>query len=42
LLIQKFEFEFAPGFQPDEWENNLKDAFILVKGELPVQMRVRK
>lgn len=41
-LIQKFEFEFAPRFKPDEWENSLKDCFILVKGELPVHVKVRK
>jgi cytochrome P450 len=41
-LIQKFEFKFAPSFNPREWEDNLADFFILVKGELPVQVKARK
>ncbi|KAF8520538.1 cytochrome P450 [Gautieria morchelliformis] len=41
-LIQKFEFKFAPSFKSRDWEDNLADFFILVKGELPVQMKARK
>ena len=41
-LIQKFDFELAPGFKPDDWERNLMDCFILVKGELPVRVKTRR
>jgi len=40
-MIQKFEFEFAPGYDIAEWEKKLEDNFIYVKGELPVRVKVR-
>ena len=41
-LIQNFEFELSPSFNYGDWESNLQDCFILVKGELPVRIQVRK
>ena len=40
-LIQKFEFEFAPSFTTEDWEKNLTDHFVLLKGALPVRIRSR-
>ena len=41
-LLQKFEFEFAHDWDPRDWEKNLRDHFIMVKGRLPVTAKVRK
>lgn len=41
-LVQKFDFEFAPHFKPEDWEENLRDYFLLIKGELRVRLKVRK
>ncbi|KIJ23223.1 hypothetical protein M422DRAFT_276244 [Sphaerobolus stellatus SS14] len=40
-LLQKFEFELAPGYNPSEWDDALRDHFIFVKGRLPVVIRTR-
>ncbi|KAF8519619.1 cytochrome P450 [Hysterangium stoloniferum] len=40
-LIQRFEVEFAPKYDLLQWERDLKDNFILVKGPLPVRIRSR-
>jgi hypothetical protein len=42
VLLQKFEFEFAPGWEAKEWDKNLSDCFILVKGRLPVVLKGKK
>jgi hypothetical protein len=41
-LLQKFDFEFAPGWDRRQWEKNLADCYILTKGALPVVITVRK
>ena len=40
-LIQKFDFEFASGWDPRAWEADLQDYFLLLKGKLLVQVKVR-
>ncbi|KIJ45954.1 hypothetical protein M422DRAFT_778700 [Sphaerobolus stellatus SS14] len=40
-LLQKFEYEFAPGYNPLEWEKHLRDHNIYVKGQLPVMIKAR-
>ncbi|KAF8512371.1 cytochrome P450 [Hysterangium stoloniferum] len=40
-LIQKFEFEFDPGYNRAEWLDNMEDHFVLTKGRLPVRVKVR-
>ena len=41
LLIQRFELQFAPGFNPKEWEDHLEDHFVLATGPLPVKLTSR-
>lgn len=41
-LVRKFEMEFAPGYDPEQWDRDLKDRFNMVKGALPVQLSLRK
>ena len=40
-LVQKFEFEFASGWDPQEWDAGLEDYFLLQKGKMPVKVKVR-
>ncbi|KAF5329713.1 hypothetical protein D9619_009153 [Psilocybe cf. subviscida] len=41
-LVGKFEMAFAPGYNPDHWDRDLKDRFNMVKGALPVEISLRK
>jgi hypothetical protein len=40
-LVRRFDVRFAPGFEPADWERQLKDAYILVRGELKVVLTKR-
>ncbi|GJJ15315.1 hypothetical protein Clacol_009591 [Clathrus columnatus] len=40
-LLKQFTFKFAPDFNPERWEENIRDHFILAKGELLVQIQAR-
>lgn len=40
-LIQHFELNFAPGYDPKEWEERLEDRFVMSNGPLPVQLTPR-
>ena len=42
LMMQRFEMRFEEGYQPKEWEDNMLDYFINVKGRLPVVLTPRK
>lgn len=41
LLMQRFELRFAPGYDPNEWEERLEDFFVLYNGPLPVTLTPR-
>lgn len=41
LLIYNFDFLFGKEYNPSQWEEDLLDKFMIVKGSLPVQMKVR-
>ena len=36
LLMQKFDFSFAQGYDPRNWERDMVDLFVLKLGKLPV------
>ena len=36
LLVRKFVFRAAEGFDPKEWENKIEDYFLMSFAELPV------
>lgn len=40
-LVRFLDFEFAPKWDSNEWNKNLKDHFLLIRGELPVVVRRR-
>jgi len=40
-LIQRFEFEFAAGYNTAQWDAELEDHSIYVKGSLPVRIKPR-
>ena len=42
MFVMKFEMFFDDGYNPARWEEGLKDNFVLVKGELPVKLKLRK
>ncbi|KAK7056387.1 hypothetical protein VNI00_002941 [Paramarasmius palmivorus] len=42
LLLSRFEINFAAGWDPRSWEANLKDRFGLCKGELMVNVKLRR
>ena len=35
LLVQKFNFEFAKGYDPSQWEDQLEDFYVRGHGKLP-------
>lgn len=40
-MIQRLDFRFADGYDPESWDRDLKDYFLAVKGELPVVLSPR-
>jgi hypothetical protein len=40
-LVRRFDFQFAPGFQPEDWKAQLNDQYILTRGQLPVVLSKR-
>ena len=40
--VQKFDMEFAKGYSPDTWYDELKDQTTMEKGKLPVVLTLRK
>ena len=40
-LVQRFEMEFAEGYDPSKWEEDLKEFFLVKVGSLPVVLRAR-
>ena len=41
LLMQRFEIRFADGYDPLQWEIELKDYFVTSNGSLPVVLTPR-
>ncbi|KDR74013.1 hypothetical protein GALMADRAFT_99754 [Galerina marginata CBS 339.88] len=42
LVIRTFDISFSRDYDPTLWEENLVDRFVMLKGELPVNLRIRK
>ena len=40
-IIQRYDFQFAEGYDPDQFLRDLKDDVVLVKGKLPVALTKR-
>ena len=40
-LMSRFEMRLSPNWLPEEWARNLKDFYVLMKGEMMVDLRVR-
>jgi cytochrome P450 len=40
-LVRRFDVVFAPGFEAKDWINQLKDHFLMIRGQLPVLVRDR-
>jgi cytochrome P450 len=41
-VVRRFDFAFAPGFESQDWLDQLKDQYILVRGKLRVVVTPRK
>ncbi|KIJ47442.1 hypothetical protein M422DRAFT_59510 [Sphaerobolus stellatus SS14] len=41
LLVRKFDMFFEDGYDPDQWEKDLKDRFALAKGKVPIKILLR-
>ena len=41
LIVRTFELSFEEGYDPSRWEEGLLDRFVMVKGELPVKLKMR-
>jgi hypothetical protein len=39
--VQRYDVEFAPGFNPDSFEPTIKDFFTMQKGELDFVLKLR-
>jgi cytochrome P450 len=42
VLLTRFEMKFKEGWDVRSWEQNLKDRFTLVKGELMLEIGLRR
>jgi hypothetical protein len=40
-LVRRYDFTFAPGIEPNEWTDNLGDAFAMTHGKLMVVLNKR-
>jgi cytochrome P450 len=41
LLVKTFELSFEDGYDPSRWEDELQDRLVMVKGKLPVKLKMR-
>jgi cytochrome P450 len=41
MMMQRLDFRFADGYDPESWDRDLKDYFVAIKGELPVVLSPR-
>ena len=41
LLVKTFELSFEDGYDASRWEEGLLDRFVMVKGKLPVKLKMR-
>ncbi|KAF8442381.1 cytochrome P450 [Boletus edulis BED1] len=41
MMMQRLDFEFADGYDPECWDRDLKDYFVATKGKLPVVLSPR-
>ena len=42
VIVQRFDIEFAQGYDPRTYETKLEDKFIVQVGELRVSLRTRQ
>ncbi|KAF9528829.1 cytochrome P450 [Crepidotus variabilis] len=42
LLFRTFDIKFAPEYNSSQWEEELQDRFVLVKGSLPAVLSLRR
>lgn len=41
MLVMRFDMSFDPVFETAQWEKSLRDSFVMLKGSLPVTLKVR-
>ena len=41
MMMQRLDFRFADGYDPECWDRDLKDYFVSIKGKLPVVLTPR-
>ncbi|KAL5529716.1 hypothetical protein ACEPAG_5701 [Sanghuangporus baumii] len=41
MIIQRFDVKLADGYTPQQWEEELKDYYVIKVGELPVVLKAR-
>lgn len=41
FIVQRFDMKVAPGYDLNQWEKELEDFFVLMKGHLPVLLTER-
>jgi hypothetical protein len=41
IIVRRFDFTFAPGFEGSDWIGNLQDRFIMVRAQLKVVITPR-
>jgi cytochrome P450 len=42
LVMQKLEMRFEEGYRPSQWDDDMQDYFVMMKGRLPVVLTARK
>jgi cytochrome P450 len=41
-LVRRFEFAFVPGWDKENWEANIRDLFVTMRGPLMITVKERK
>lgn len=42
LMMQKYEMQFEEGYRLSQWEDDMKDYHVMVRGRLPIVLTPRK
>ncbi|KAF8235772.1 cytochrome P450 [Tricholoma matsutake] len=42
LMMQRYEMKFEEGYRPGQWDDDMQDYYVMMKGRLPIVLTPRK
>lgn len=42
IIMSRFDMSFEKGYRPKQWEDDMCDYFVMMRGKLPVVLTARK